>query len=258
MTAADSPDGAIRQIVRRSAHVLLDFDGPVCSIFAGLPAPTVAEMYRAALSQVPVQLPAEIQRLDDPLEVFRQVANFEPSSAETAQAILTKLETRAAKTARPTPGAADLMATARVTGRTVTIVSNNSSTAIAAYLDAHNLARYVTTIVGRDDADPALMKPSPYRVRMAISQLDADPRQAFLVGDSPSDAVAGRLAGTAVIGYANKKGKASLLVDAGANAVVSRLTVISAELRANQQSGTCAESLLRRSKSVDSGCDNSL
>jgi hypothetical protein len=52
-----------------------------------------------------------------------------PVSAETAQRILTRLETRAARAARATPGWADLMATAHATGRTVTIVSNDSSAA---------------------------------------------------------------------------------------------------------------------------------
>lgn len=124
------------------------------------------------------------------------------------------------------------MATAQATGRTVTIVSNNSSAAIAAYLGDHSLTRYVTAIVGRDDADPAMMKPSPYRVRVAVSQLDADPAQAFLVGDSPSDVIAGRLAGVAVIGFANKPGKDAILADAGASAVTTRLAEISTALRA--------------------------
>ncbi len=233
MTPANSSNGSIQQIVQHSAHVLLDFDGPVCAIFAGLPAPAVAAMYRAALRRVPVKLPTGVQDLDDPLEVFRQVANLGPEVAEIAQAILTDLETHAARAAKPTPGAADLMATAQASGRTVTIVSNNSGAAIAAYLADHKLTRYVTAIVGRDDADPALMKPSPYRVRMAISQLDADPDQAFLVGDSESDVPAGRLAGVAVIGFANKPGKTELLTRAGANAVTDRLADISTALQRN-------------------------
>jgi phosphoglycolate phosphatase len=234
MTALNSPDGTLQHIVQRSAHVLLDFDGPVCSIFAGLPAPAVAEMYRVALRRVPIKLPTKVRELNDPLEVFRQVASLAPDAAETAQALLTKLETRAARAARPAPGAAELMATAQATGRTVTIVSNNSSAAIAAYLGDHKLTRYITAIVGRDDADPALMKPSPYRVRMAISHLDADPNHAFLVGDSATDVPAGRLAGVAVIGFANKPGKADLLARAGADAVTAHLADISAALRAHQ------------------------
>jgi phosphoglycolate phosphatase len=234
VTALDSPDGTLQRIVQRSAHVLLDFDGPVCSVFAGLPAPAVAEMYRAALRRVPVQLPAEVQELNDPLEVFRQVAELRPDAAAPAQSILTNLEVRAARAARPTPGSSRLMAAAQSTGRTVAIVSNNSSAAITAYLKGRNLASYVTAIVGRDDADPALMKPNPYRVRMAISQLGAQPSQAFLVGDSATDVPAGRLAGVAVIGFANKPGKTDLLAQAGADAVTTSLSDISTALRVSR------------------------
>jgi phosphoglycolate phosphatase len=240
MNACGSPDGTLQQIVQRSAHVLLDFDGPICSIFVGLSAPDVAEMYRAALRRVQVKLPANVQELDDPLEIFRQVASLDPDVAKEAQAILTKLETCAVRTALPTPGSANLMATAQATGRTVTIVSNNSSAAIATYLGDHELSRYITAIVGRDDADPALMKPSPYRVRMAISQLDAKPHQAFLVGDSTTDVLAGLLAGVAVIGFANKPGKAKLLTRAGASTLTANLADISAALRTETIAGHSA------------------
>jgi phosphoglycolate phosphatase-like HAD superfamily hydrolase len=232
MITARSAGSDLTSIVRRSAHVLLDFDGPVCAIFGGITAPVVAEQFRTALGRVPISLPPETRDADDPLEVFRQVADLGPEVAETAQRILIRLETRAARAARATQGSSDLMRTAHATGHTVTIVSNNSSAAIAAYLGDHRLTRYVTAVVGRDDADPTLMKPSPYRVRMAVSQLDAKPGDAFFVGDSPSDVVAGKLAGVAVIGFANKPGKASLLDEAGADAVTTRLGEISTALRA--------------------------
>lgn len=232
MTTARDAGASIEEIVRRSAHVLLDFDGPVCAIFGGITAPVVAEQFRTALRRVPIKLPSSVRDADDPLEVFRQVADLGPEVAETAQRILTRLETRAARAARATPGSSDLMRTAYGTGHTVTIVSNNSSAAIAAYLGDHRLTRYVTAVVGRDDADPALMKPSPYRVREAVSRLDAQPGETFFVGDSPSDVVAGKLASVAVIGFANKPGKAAQLGEAGADAVTTRLAEISTAFRA--------------------------
>jgi phosphoglycolate phosphatase-like HAD superfamily hydrolase len=62
----------------------------------------------------------------------------------------------------------------------------------------------VDGIVGRDESDPELMKPSPYLVRGAVSILDAHPAECAFVGDSTSDMLAGRLAGVPVIGYADK------------------------------------------------------
>jgi hypothetical protein len=67
---------------------------------------------------------------------------------------------------------------------------------------------------------------------MAVSQLDAQLGEDFFVGDPPSDVIAGRLAGVALIGFANKPGKATQLTDAGADAVTNRLAEISTAPRA--------------------------
>jgi hypothetical protein len=40
MTEAPSPGAALDAIIARNRWLLLDFDGPICSIFSGLPAPT--------------------------------------------------------------------------------------------------------------------------------------------------------------------------------------------------------------------------
>jgi beta-phosphoglucomutase-like phosphatase (HAD superfamily) len=87
-------------------------------------------------------------------------------------------------------GAADLIATAAATGRAVVMVSNNSSYAILEYLAIHRIGP-VAGVVGRDDSDPELMKPSPYLVRAAVGILDAHPAECALVGDSTTDMLAG-------------------------------------------------------------------
>lgn len=143
-------------------------------------------------------------------------------------------ETRAVASAKPTPGSADLIITAYRTGRTVTIVSNNSEAAIRAYLADHRLDSYVRAVLGRD-ADPAKMKPSPYRVRIAVMSLEADPRECAFVGDSSTDVIAGKLAGVPVIGYANKPGKDDTLNRAQADAVTTDLADITAAFRASNR-----------------------
>jgi beta-phosphoglucomutase-like phosphatase (HAD superfamily) len=114
----------------------------------------------------------------------------------------------------------------------VTIVSNNSGHAISQYLAVHHLPAHVVRIIGRDDSDPERMKPSPSRVREAVGTLDAQLGECAFIGDSPSDVLAGRLAGVAVIGYANKPGKADQLTHAGADAVTTELAEITTALRA--------------------------
>ncbi len=89
-------------------------------------------------------------------------------------------------------------------------------------------------MLGRDH-DPAKMKPSPYRVRIAVMSLEADPRECVFVGDSSTDVIAGRLAGVPVIGYANKPGKDGTLNRAQADAVTTDLADITAAFRASNR-----------------------
>lgn len=222
----------LEDIAASTRHLLLDFDGPVCSVFAGIPAPQVAKQLRDTLTVAGFKLPDDAQDQDDPLEVFRIAARIGTDAAMCAQQLLTAFETRAIPTAEPTRGSADLIITAQRTGRTVTIVSNNSGAAIAAYLADHRLTGYIRAIVARDDHDPERMKPSPYRVREAVSLLDADNAECAFIGDTISDVMAGHLAGVTVIGYANKPGKADAQDQAQAAAVTSDLGSITAALAA--------------------------
>jgi hypothetical protein len=53
--------------------LLLDFDGPVCSIFAGYPAPRVTAELLALLGVGGVAMPPAVRRETDPLAVLRWV-----------------------------------------------------------------------------------------------------------------------------------------------------------------------------------------
>jgi HAD superfamily hydrolase (TIGR01509 family) len=224
-------DPTLRQIISTTRHLLLDFDGPICAVFAGTPASEVAGQLRQALQTAEFPPPPEAAAEPDPLEVFRRVATACPEAAATAQRLLTTLETRAIATAQPAPGAADLIITAHQTERTITIVSNNSSAAITAYLADHQLTGYIRAVFGRDATDPALMKPSPYRLCQAVADLGANPRECSFVGDSATDVIAGRLAGVPVIGYANRPDKIEILTGAEADAVAVDLAEITTALR---------------------------
>ena len=117
----DDRPRSIEQIIRRTRHLLLDFDGPVCSVFAGIPAPGVAEQLRDSLRSRGLQPARPRQERIDPLEVFRSCRrSSDPEPRPTAQQVLTALRDPSRPTARPTPGAADLIITAHRTGRTVT------------------------------------------------------------------------------------------------------------------------------------------
>jgi HAD superfamily hydrolase (TIGR01509 family) len=233
MTASAQSDAPLQRIVSRTRYLVLDFDGPVCSVFAGMSADTVAEKLRRRLAAIGIAIPAEVRSTSDPLEVFRAIAAHGRDVGQRAQRELTLLEVQAVITAQPADGSAELITAARQSGRNVAIVSNNSGQAVAAYLHNHRLARHVSVVIGRDDPDPAHMKPSPYRVHQAIQMLQAAPAECVLIGDQVSDITAAHAADLAAIGYANKPGKNERLAAAGADAVITRLAdlieVITAE-----------------------------
>ena len=69
MTTAPAVD--LHRVIERTRDLLLDFDGPICSVFAGLPAPSVAARLRELLGSNGKPLPEAMAREDDPIEVLR-------------------------------------------------------------------------------------------------------------------------------------------------------------------------------------------
>ena len=209
--------------------LLLDFDGPVCSIFAGYPAPRVAAELVALLDVKGVAIPPEIRREDDPLAVLRWVGETCSQNMTAAvEEALCAAELHAAGLAAPTPFGREVILSARAQGVPVAVVSNNSAMAIEAYLIAHDLAAYVTPIIGRAYADPRRMKPDPGPVLDAVRILGAEPGSCVLVGDSLSDIEAAHAAGVAAIGYANRSWKVNAF--ASADIVVTSMESIAEAL----------------------------
>jgi HAD superfamily hydrolase (TIGR01662 family) len=234
--SADPQEPAdLARLVIRADHLLLDFDGPVCHIFASVPASRVAARLRELIASHVPALPADLANEHDPLQILRHTATLAPSLAATVESTLRAAEEEAAALATPTRHADDVIRAANATGRSVAIVSNNSEAAVRAYLTARGLARHVDVIAARTSPDPALMKPSPYLVRQAVEALDADPAACVLVGDSTTDIDAARAAGVASIGYANKPDKRERMTEAGADAIIDTMAAIAVTLRASHR-----------------------
>lgn len=223
-------DARLAAMLRRARVILLDFDGPVCSLFAGYPAPQVAADLRAAVetrfSGVALGDP-----VDGPLHMLVRCAELcPPEVVRFAADELRDLEVTAAASAQLTPGVDRVLDAATASGRRVVIVSNNATAAVAAYLDRQALRGRVDRVVGRHDGmDPRLLKPDPYLARQALA--GTDPSDAVLVGDSTSDIVAAHAAGAPAIGYANKRRKLDALDGAGADAIVSDLDDLASAMR---------------------------
>jgi phosphoglycolate phosphatase len=217
-------------ILRRVRVVLLDFDGPVCAVFAGVEDATVAAHLRASLNAA--GYPTDGTDGLGPHGVLAYAATLDWAAARIVEAELAAAELAAIKTATPTSGASVFLAACAETRRPVVMASNNNAAAIAAYLDQHQLHHLVAHIEGRNPDDPRRMKPNPWVVRRALAQFAPPPGMAVLVGDAVTDVEAAHAVGVAVVGYANKPPKAGRLHDAGADAIATDMHQLADAIRA--------------------------
>jgi phosphoglycolate phosphatase len=213
----------VEALLRRVRTVLLDFDGPVCSIFAGCPAPDVADELAATAAAAGHPVSADYRRNQDPLDIFRFAGTVGPELAALVERELTNAEVKAADTAEATPGAEEFLRACRSTGRTVAVVSNNSTAAVAQYLTRAGWTDLVQIVEGRDRSDPQLMKPHPNVLERTLRDLNAPAESAAIVGDSITDVEAGLAADIWTIGYANKPGKDEAMREAGADLVLDNM-----------------------------------
>ncbi len=215
--------GAIEELLRDVPILLLDFDGPICSVFAGYPAAVVAQEVREFVTSRGAPLPDAALTTDDPLEVLRATEQTgDLVLTRESAAFLRERETSAVATAELTPGIEAVLAAAESTGRRVSVVSNNSNAAIDAFLELYGLSGSIHGTFGRQDwMFPHQMKPDPLLVQLALMGAHGVP--ALLVGDSVTDVYAAHAAQAHCIGYANKPHKVATLDAAGADAIITSM-----------------------------------
>ncbi|WP_181778881.1 HAD family hydrolase [Pseudonocardia pini] len=197
----------LAQLLAERCHVLLDFDGPVCAVFPGDRGRESGDAMRRLLGDRMAHLPPEVSQADDAFVVLRYFDQHEPELAEKAEQAFAAEEGRTVLTATPTPGVLDAIKALRGSGHTITIVSNNSESAILAFVELHRLGDQIEGIVGRTRSRTEDLKPKPYLLRRALDKRAAAPTEAVLIGDSVTDIQAARAAGTAVIAFANRPEK---------------------------------------------------
>lgn len=221
MTTATSEQ--LAKLMSSVELLMLDFDGPICSVFAGLPAPIVAERLRRSLRQLGVKITAQLENDPDPLSIYRQSAAHGPAVTAALFGSLVAAEVEAVNSAVPTPGAIEVIRAARASKRRIGVVSNNAADAVEAYVRQHGLAPYIDHIAARRTPEPNLMKPHPGYIIETTTVFAVAPQRSVLVGDSETDMHAIKRAGGIAIGYANKPGKDERLSAAGADAILPRM-----------------------------------
>lgn len=210
-------DDSLRSIFNNCRTVLFDFDGPLCDVFAGRPAWRIArELERLAGHQVDS---------DDPLEILRAVYAADRSAGQVIEDALILAETEAVQVSRAEAAGVRALRASAEDGKRVGIVSNNSELAIRLFLDQQYLTDLVSVVVGRAHRRPDWMKPNPWAVLRAIENLEGEPSEAVLIGDSVTDIEAARRAGVKCIAFANKFEKVELFSSYGVP-VVTKMSQI--------------------------------
>lgn len=219
----DDPE-TLRRILTNTEALLLDFDGPICSVFARIPAALVADQLRGVLAEGGyTDLPADVRSAADPFEVLFYAVKLGQDEARYVEAAFRAHEVEAVQSAEPTPGCVELFATWRESNRPLAIVSNNSVSAIETYLQLHDLTSHVDYVAARSDADISRLKPNCAFLLEAAAALSTPLSRCSFVGDSETDVQAARAAGTWSIAYANKQGKDGLLAPYGPDVITTSM-----------------------------------
>src|SRR4051794_3116866 len=93
MTASTAMD--LAQLLHQTRYLLLDFDGPICAIFAGTPADAVARQLIAELRAAGDVVPERLDAVIDPFDVLSYAATLSHDAAERTEAHLRTAEVAA-------------------------------------------------------------------------------------------------------------------------------------------------------------------
>src|SRR6266446_1009556 len=134
-----APSADLDEILRQTRHLLLDFDGSVCTLFPHERAATVADHLRATIAAQSVALPESITNTADPLAVLSFATTISPDLAARVESELAEQEITAAATATPAGYIHELTSSCRESGRSVTVISQISARAVNSYLERNSL-----------------------------------------------------------------------------------------------------------------------
>lgn len=209
----------LAEILSRARAVLFDFDGPLCDVFAGLPASKIAEELNKLLAE-PVET-------DDPMAVLQTAALEGAHTAAAVDEKLREAERAAIEVASENRDGLAALNACRQAGHLVGIVSNNDETAIRAFMARSGIPD-VELVIGRADGRPDLMKPNPWPLREALVRLGCTPAEAVFIGDSDSDIEVSQLVGVVCVALANKLGKRQRFESTGVHVIDSMAAVAAA------------------------------
>jgi phosphoglycolate phosphatase len=238
-----APD-ALYELLSRTRHMLFIYYARVVG-----PAGWYANELRSILKPES-KLPENIWTTTDPFEILSFAAEIDSELATRIEAELAKLERSGAESdvsgERNYPSdwsrmmsLRDPFDACRESGRSVSVVSNNSAGAVNLYLTETGLERQVGLVVARTSYDPALLIPCPHMIEQVIITLNARPSACTVVGHTPADIRAAHLAGANAIGHPHwsTRHKPEMLAAAGAEATVESMSEFASKIKSGPPPG---------------------
>jgi beta-phosphoglucomutase-like phosphatase (HAD superfamily) len=189
-------DDDIRSLLNEADHVLIAFDGPLCTVFDPNAARSAAQRLRILLGP---DLPRSVARTADPFEVLRYAGTCGEHTAHVVERQLSWLEAEAVASGQAAEGAVDAVHTLHLCGHTVTVVGNQSVEAIRSFVVVHDLVDEVRWISARGIGRTTKLLPDPFLLTEAVEALGTVPRRCLFVGASAEHAEAGAAAGMPVL-----------------------------------------------------------
>ncbi|MGH3347866.1 MAG: HAD family hydrolase [Nocardioides sp.] len=198
--------------------MILDFDGPVTTLM-----PPPANLVAADRAREPLKgiaLSEDVRETTDHLAVLRWTLETHPSRLLEVESACTAAEVECARISPKSPEIDWLLERAEQHALLIGVASNNSENSVRTFLDRFGWE--FAALACRTPESVRLMKPNPAFVLTAAEWLGIPPTSAVFVGDSVSDVMAGRAAGTAFIGIAKTDQRRIQLASAGAKVVLER------------------------------------
>ncbi|MFI1731879.1 SAV_2336 N-terminal domain-related protein [Streptomyces acidicola] len=234
VAAPTAPAEHLALILADTESVLLGFNGTL----ARIPASRQARMTRALASRlVELRHPDEALSGEQPLRgnPAAGLPDEDPDSLALLRALahhhlgpelsraLDQIEQQNVSAATPLPFATPLIYALADRGLGVAVVTDHSSSAVAAYLKGRGLTGQTSGGVHGRSGHPALLLPNPDCLLRALKQLNTDPDDAVLIGSSVAELTAASDLGLPFIGYAAGREAERRLRDAGCRYTVSSL-----------------------------------
>jgi len=90
MSTGRASFAALDDILSQARHLLIDFDGPICSLFAGTPTAPIADRLRRLLTAEGARLPQAIEDTGNWFEILTFAASVSADLAARIESELTE------------------------------------------------------------------------------------------------------------------------------------------------------------------------